>query len=162
MNIVTLAGRLGKDAEKRFTPNNQQVISFSLATTIRRGGKDETQWWRISCWGADYDRILPYLKKGSGIIVVGEITKIEIYNDKEGRPQVSVEVRADSLKFSPFGNTNPERSNEGAPGSQHTQKSSQADSMGGFSQGMADPSYFTQGFQGQTPATAQDPNEVPF
>ena len=47
--------------------------------------------------------MLPYLKKGSSLIVVGELSKPEIYTDKEGRPQISLEVTAEFIRFSPFG-----------------------------------------------------------
>ena len=103
MNNITLAGRLGTDPEVRFTPSGQKVTSFSMATNSRKGGKDETTWWRITVWGERLDKMIQYLKKGSAIIVVGELHKPEIYTDRNGNPQVSMEVTAEILKFSPFG-----------------------------------------------------------
>lgn len=105
MNFVTIAGHLGRDPETRFTASNQKVTTFTVATNTRRGGKDETIWWRVTVWGERFDKMMPYLKKGSAIIVVGEITKSpEIYTDQGGQPRVSsLEVTAESIKFSPFG-----------------------------------------------------------
>jgi single-strand DNA-binding protein len=47
--------------------------------------------------------MIPYLKKGSPLIVFGELSKPEIFTDKEGRPQVSMNITANNLLFSPFG-----------------------------------------------------------
>lgn len=115
MNIIQIAGRLGRDPETRYTASGQKVTSFTMATNIRKGGKEETQWWRITIWGDRFDKMLTYLKKGSAVIVVGEL-RAEIYTDKEGRPQISLDVTADIIKFSPFGS--PDRPAEGTAAGQ--------------------------------------------
>jgi len=102
MNIVTIAGRLGRDPETRFTQSGQKVTSFTVATNSRRGGKDETIWWRITIWGDRFDKMLTYLKKGSAVIVCGEM-HISEYTDREGNKRTSLEITADSIRFSPFG-----------------------------------------------------------
>src|SRR5262249_17900347 len=43
-----------------------------------------------------------YLKKGSSIIVTGEMST-ELWTDREGRQHIQHNVIADSIKFSPFG-----------------------------------------------------------
>lgn len=106
MNLIQLAGRLGADPESRFTASGQKVTTLRVATNSRIGakdGKEETVWWRVTIWGDRFDKMLPYLKKGSAIIVFGEVKKPEIYTDKEGRPQISLEVYAEMIKFNPFG-----------------------------------------------------------
>ncbi len=118
MIIVQLAGRLGRDAETRFTPSGQKVTNLTLATNVRKGGKDETVWWRVTIWGDRYDKMLPYFKKGSALIVVGEMSKPEIWTDKEGRPQVSLEITADIVRFSPFGNPDQRTGEQGSSATQ--------------------------------------------
>lgn len=103
MNFIQIMGHLGADPETRFTPSGQKVTNMRVAVTVRKGGKDETVWYRITIWGDRFDKMMPYFKKGSAIIVVGELSKPEIYNDREGRPQVSLEVTAEFIRFSPFG-----------------------------------------------------------
>lgn len=122
MMIVEIAGHLGADPEVRFTPSGQKVVSFRIAANTRKGGKDETAWWRVTIWGDRFDKMLPYLKKGSAVIVIGEMQKPEIWNDKEGRPQVSLDVTADIIRFSPFGRT--DRPEQGQ-GNQQNQGSTQ-------------------------------------
>ncbi len=103
MNFIQIAGHLGSDVETRVTPDGLKVSSIRVATNQRRGGRDETIWWRVTLWGDRWDKVLPYLKKGSSIIVLGELQKPEIYNNRDGQPQVSLDIRAEMVRFSPFG-----------------------------------------------------------
>lgn len=113
MNLVHIAGHLGADAEERFTASGKRVINLRVATRVRQGGKDETIWWRVNIWGDRFDKMLPYLRKGSAVIVVGELAKPEAYQSKDGQPQVSLTLNAEVIKFSPFGKS--DRSQEMQP-----------------------------------------------
>ena len=95
--------RLPADPEERFTSGGQKVTTLRVATNSRRGGKDETIWWRVTLWGDRFEKMMPYVKKGSALIIVGEMAKPQIYNDKEGKPQASLEMTAEVIRFSPFG-----------------------------------------------------------
>lgn len=114
MNIVEIAGHLGADPETRVTPNGLKITTLRLATNSRRAGKDETIWWRVTVFGDRFDKMLMHLKKGSPLIVIGEMNKPEIWTDKEGRPQITLELVAEMIKFSPFGR--PDRPQEGSAG----------------------------------------------
>lgn len=126
MIIVQIAGRLGRDPETRFTQSGLKVTSLTVATTVRKGGKEETVWWRVTVWGERFDKMISFLKKGSAIIAIGEMNKPDIWTDKEGRPQVSLELTADIIRFSPFGNPDANRQ-EGS--TQNTQSYSQTQSQ---------------------------------
>jgi single-strand DNA-binding protein len=138
MNILQIAGHLGADPETRFTPSGQKVTTLRVATNVRKGGKDETVWFRVTIWGDRFDKMLTYLKKGSAIIAVGELGKPEIYTDKEGRPQISLEMTAEFIRFSPFGKT--ERSG------QEQQQSVQANQGQQPYQGAGSPSFGEQSY----------------
>lgn len=103
MMKVILGGHLGADVETRYTEKGKKVSTIRVAVNTRRAGKDETVWWRVTMWGDEFDWILPYLKKGSGVIVMGDFSRSEIYTDRDGKPQMSLEVTAKSVEFSPFG-----------------------------------------------------------
>lgn len=170
MIIIEIAGHLGADPEVRFTPGGQKVTTVRVATNTRRGGKDETVWWRVTVWGERFDKMMPYIKKGSAIIVVGEMGKPEIYTDKEGRPQVSLELTAEMIRFNPFGKS--EKSNQEGQGNQNTSQQSYSSSYGETQQ----PSYTSQAasgfgsapFSGSQPtsyrpaASAPDDEQIPF
>ena len=66
--------------------------------------------------------MIPYFKKGSSIIVFGDLSKPEIFTDKEGKPQVSMNITATNLLFSPFGKSESQSSH-----SHHGSASSDAD-----------------------------------
>ncbi|MES2199628.1 MAG: single-stranded DNA-binding protein [Chlamydiota bacterium] len=100
MNQTIIAGHLGADPEVRFTSSGQKVTTLRVGARAR---KDETIWWRVTIWGEQFDKMITYFKKGSSIIVFGELNKPEIFTDKEGRPQISMNITATNLLFSPFG-----------------------------------------------------------
>lgn len=104
MNTIQIAGHLGADPETRVTPNGQKVTTLRVATSAYNNGKEETIWWRVTLWGDDFKKILDHMKKGSAIVVIGEMrSKPETYTDKQGQVQVSLNITAFSIKFSPFG-----------------------------------------------------------
>lgn len=103
MNHIMIAGHLGADPESRFTADGRKVTSFRVATNVRKGGQDQTVWFRVSVWGDRFDKMMVHIKKGSAVIVHGEMGAPQIYNDKNGQPQVSIDITADRISFSPFG-----------------------------------------------------------
>ncbi len=100
MNHATVAGHLGSDPEVRFTSGGQKVTTLRVAARAR---KDETIWWKVTIWGDQFDKLISYLKKGSAVVVMGEVLKPEVYSDREGKTQVSMGLTAFHLSFSPFG-----------------------------------------------------------
>lgn len=120
MNQTTIMGRLGSDPEVRFTSSGQKVTTLRVAVNLRRGKTDETLWWRVSAWGEQFDKIMPYFKKGSAIIVMGEMLKPEIYTNKDGQPQVSLNLVAYQLSFSPFGKGEKEQEQGSSSGQQNS------------------------------------------
>ena len=86
---IILVGNLGRDPEMRYTPNGQQVASFSLATSEKWTGHDgqtqeRTIWWRVTVWGKDAENANQILKKGSKVLVEGRMTP----DPKTGNPRV--------------------------------------------------------------------------
>ncbi|MBS0620388.1 MAG: single-stranded DNA-binding protein [Verrucomicrobia bacterium] len=114
MNQATIAGHLGADPEVRFTSSGKKVTTLRVAARARRSGKDETIWWKVTIWGEQFDNILPYFKKGSPIIVFGEMNKPEMFTDREGRQQVSMSMTALNIQFSPFGKPDQQHGSDGA------------------------------------------------
>ncbi|MEM8628493.1 MAG: single-stranded DNA-binding protein [Chlamydiota bacterium] len=114
MNFMQIAGHLGADPEVRFTSTGKKVTVLRVAAKSRKGGKDQTIWWRVTIWGEQYDAMMPHLKKGSAVIVFGNLEAPEIYNNREGTPQISLNITATYLQFSPFGRTERETTSEPA------------------------------------------------
>jgi single-strand DNA-binding protein len=115
MNFINIAGNLGADPEVRFTSSGKKVTTLRVATKTRKGGQDETIWWRATIWGEQFDKMVSFLKKGSSVVVFGEMQKPDIFNDRDGKPQVSMEITVASVQFSPFGKSDKEGGSTGAP-----------------------------------------------
>ncbi len=113
MNQLVIMGHLGADPEVKFTSSGQKVTTLRMAENQRRSGKEETIWWRVTIWGEHLDRKIAHLKKGSAVIVTGEMAKPEIYHDREGNSQISLNLTAYHLNFSPFGRSDSQQREEG-------------------------------------------------
>ena len=100
VNKVILVGRLGKDAETKFTPGGTAVTKFSVATSRRwkdkQSGewKEETDWTNITLWQAE--NLANYLTKGKQVYVEGRI-HTRSYDDKDGKKVYATEVVADEV-----------------------------------------------------------------
>lgn len=118
MNKITIGGHLGSDPEVRHTTNGQKVTSFNVAVNSRKQNKEETFWYRLTIFGDRFDKMLTYLKKGSGIIATGDlypsIWKNE--NKPELPPKLNLEIIVDSIQFSPFGRSTGEREGQTSTG----------------------------------------------
>jgi single-strand DNA-binding protein len=105
MNFIHIAGNLGADPEVRFTSTGKKVTTFKVASRSRRGknGEEIAIWYRVTVWGEQFDKMISFLKKGSPVMVHGDLHKPEIFTDRDGKPQVSLEITAAHIEFSPFG-----------------------------------------------------------
>lgn len=100
LNKIMLIGRLGKDAETRFTTNNVSVTNFSIATDYSYKGKNgdwvnETTWHNIVSFNLS-DYFKENLKKGKKFYIEGRLSKRD-YTDKEGIKRYSTEVVSERM-----------------------------------------------------------------
>ena len=97
VNKVILLGRLGKDAETKFTPSGVARTSFTLATNRRtkdqQSGewKDIPDWHNIVVWKSE--NLTNYLTKGTQVYVEGHIEN-RSWEDKEGQKRYITEIVA--------------------------------------------------------------------
>ena len=100
MNRVTLYGNVGKDPESK-TINGSTVTKFSLATNKTYPNKagekiSETSWHNIVLWGKVAEIASKYVKKGSSLIIEGEIN-YRSYENKEGQTVYMTEIIASNM-----------------------------------------------------------------
>jgi single-strand DNA-binding protein len=98
-NNVHLEGNLGKDAEKKSTPNGD-VVNFSIAVNEQWEDKDgaehkNTDWFQIQVWGP-LAKFAATLKAGTPVIVEGKI-KPETYT-ADGVEHKTFSVKADYIR----------------------------------------------------------------
>jgi single-strand DNA-binding protein len=101
---IILIGNLGRDPEMRYTPDGKPVTSFSLATSRRFKGKEETTWFRVTVWGDQAETCNQYLHKGSKVLVEGRLYpdsngSPKVYQKKDGTWGASYEVNAQVVRF---------------------------------------------------------------
>jgi len=97
MNKVILSGNLGKDPVIRATESGKKIASFSLATT-RRNKEKTTDWHNITVWEGLAELAEKYLKKGSSVIIVGEI-HYRSYEDKDGVTKNVTDIVGNEIHF---------------------------------------------------------------
>lgn len=101
-NFVLLLGRLDKDPEIRFMPDGKAICSFSLTTSREwkdKDGKKETrtEWHNIVAFSKTAEACGKYLKKGSKILLDGDI-RYESY-EKNGEKKYITKIHAQTVKF---------------------------------------------------------------
>lgn len=113
MQIITITGRLGKDAEQKQTRGGDDVTSFSVAVDQGYGQNKSSNWFRVSLWGKRGASLAPYLLKGAQLTVVGELT----IGEYQGKPQFDVRAHDVALQGGRQGERAQERGG-GSPASQ--------------------------------------------
>jgi single-strand DNA-binding protein len=105
-NKVTLIGRLGRDPEVKTFPSGDKIANLRLATSERwrdkKTGerKEKTEWHSVTVHGEGLVGVCEqYLKKGSQIMVEGQIRTRQWEKDGEKRYTTEIEVRGFSARL---------------------------------------------------------------
>ena len=93
MNVYTVIGRVGKDAQTRFTQGGDPVTGWSLAVDSGYGDKKQTLWLDCSLWGKRGEKVAEYITKGSQLGVTGELGTRE----HDGKTYLTLRVAEVSL-----------------------------------------------------------------
>ena len=96
MNNWNFTGRLGQDAELRYSPDGKAIASFSVAVESGYGDKKTTTWPRCAMFGKRGEAVAPYLKKGTQVAISGKLSERK-WKDKEGVERSTLEVRVNDL-----------------------------------------------------------------
>ena len=112
MQTITIAGRIGKDAETRNTQTGDSVTGFTVAVDQRNGRDKTTNWWRVSLWGKRGDALAQYLTKGASVTVSGEFS----LGEYDGKPQLNIRANEIALQ----GGKSEQRTPDGSRGHAQT------------------------------------------
>lgn len=91
-----IQGNLGRDPELRYTPDGTPVCDFSVAVN---NYKDEVTWFKVTVWRKQAETCNQYLRKGSAVLVVGEIAASAYIPRDGGDPRASLELTARDVRF---------------------------------------------------------------
>lgn len=95
-NEIRLVGNLGKDPEKKTTPNGE-VVTFSLAVDdppTENNKTPHTNWFQVDVWGT-LTKVAAGLKAGDAVEVDGSV-KIDSYT-KDSVKHKTIVVRCNSI-----------------------------------------------------------------
>lgn len=82
VNAITIAGRIvGKDAVKKEVGAGS-LVSFAVSDSKKIKGEWVTTFFDVSLWGSRGDGLLPYLMKGTNVVVVGELQPPVVKGEK--------------------------------------------------------------------------------
>ena len=91
MQILMIAGNVGKDAVLRRTGSGDAVLGFSLAVDNgkdKNGNKRDSTWYDCSVWGKRAESLERYITKGSKLALTGRPTARE----HEGKVYMGISV----------------------------------------------------------------------
>ena len=100
MNKVILMGRLTRDPEYSQTPSGVIMARFSIAVNRRFAKEGQQQADFINCiaWRQQAEFICKYFRKGSMILVIGNI-QTRSWDGQDGKKQFATDVVIDEVHF---------------------------------------------------------------
>lgn len=108
INNTVLVGRMVRDAELRYTPNNQAVATFTLAVNRNfksQNGEREADFINCVIWRQQAENLANWAKKGALIGITGRI-QTRNYENQQGQRVYVTEVVADSFQLLEFNKQN--------------------------------------------------------
>ncbi|MFO7639213.1 MAG: single-stranded DNA-binding protein [bacterium] len=99
LNLVLISGRVVQDPDLRYTPKGTAVLEFRIAVNRRYPDratgewKEEASFFPVITWSQQAERIGERMKKGSAVLVDGEL-RSRSWDDKEGRKRTVIEIHA--------------------------------------------------------------------
>jgi single-strand DNA-binding protein len=103
MAKITIIGNLGSDPEMRYLPNGDAVTNFSIAVSRRVRGRDggedreETDWYRVSCFRRLAEVANEYLAKGRQVYIEGR-PRLHTWDDTNtGEKRARIEIDANEM-----------------------------------------------------------------
>ena len=97
-NKVILVGRLTRDPEIKYTPQGTQLAKFGLAVNRTFNKNDETDFFNIVAWQKLAEICGNYLKKGSLVLIEGEI-QTRKYETQDGQKRTAFEIVARNMQM---------------------------------------------------------------
>ena len=94
MNVISISGNLGRDAEMRQFEENY-LIKFSLAHNYKQGEQEKTLWLNAELWRQGKtaaEKTISVLKKGRKVGIIGQLLDDSYEKDSQKIKAVKVKV----------------------------------------------------------------------
>lgn len=104
LSKIMIIGNVGRDPELKMTANGRPVCEFSVAVNRVIGGgqggerQEQTDWYRVSCWGRQAETAQQIITKGRLVFVEGRFQPRE-WTGKDDQKRISLEISADNFQL---------------------------------------------------------------
>lgn len=100
MNLVILMGRLTRDPEVSSSASGTTFARYSIAVDrkFKREGEADADFFNCTSFGKQAEFVEKYLKKGTKIVVSGEIQNNN-YTNKDGQKVYDVRIMVHDVEF---------------------------------------------------------------
>ena len=100
MNKVIMMGRLTRDPDIRYTPDNMAIARFALAVDRRfkTEGQKEADFFNCTAFAKTAEFCEKYLSKGSKVLLIGRLQN-DTYTNRDGQKVYSVQILVEELEF---------------------------------------------------------------
>ncbi len=103
LSKIMIIGNVGRDPELKMTGNGRPVCEFSVAVNRVVGGgqggerAEQTDWYRVSCWGKQAEIAQQIVQKGRLVFVEGRFQPRE-WTGNDQVKRLSLEISADNFQ----------------------------------------------------------------
>ena len=102
MAKIQIIGNVGREPEMKMTPTGKAVCEFSVAVNrvSNSGGarSEQTDWYRVSCWGRQAETAQQYVTKGMQIFVEGRFSP-RTYTNKDNVEKTSLDITCNDFQM---------------------------------------------------------------
>lgn len=102
MKQITIAGRVGRDAELKQTTAGKTYASFSVAVDCGKdsnGEKRPSVWFDCTLWERRAEALAPHIRKGSFVVVSGDVSARAYVPKEGGEPKAVMSIRVGEFTF---------------------------------------------------------------
>lgn len=101
LSKIMIIGNVGADPELKMTGNGRPVAEFRVAVNRVTGRgesrQEQTDWYRVSCWGQMAETAQQIVQKGRLVFVEGRFAPRE-WTGKDNEKRISLEISADNFQ----------------------------------------------------------------
>lgn len=102
MNTAHFIGRVGKDAEVRYTQGGKAVADFSMALDngkAQNGEKRPPTWVKAVLWEKKAEALAQYITKGKLVAVTGPVSTEAWVGKQDGNAQAKIVITVREFEF---------------------------------------------------------------
>ena len=96
MNVFTAIGRLGRDAEVKYSADGKAITTFAVAVDDGFGDRKVTSWIDCALFGDRGPKISEYIRKGDRIGITGSI-RLDNYKTRDGEDKSKIAMRVQDV-----------------------------------------------------------------